>query len=45
MVKLLTGDVEGLVGGKFYVETDPRKTAKTLIAHINNKRKKLGLPV
>ncbi len=45
MVKLLTSDVEGLVGGKFYVETDPKKTAKTMIEHINAKRKKLGLPV
>lgn len=45
MVNLLTRDVESLVGGKFYVETDPRKTAKTMIAHINEKRKKLGLPV
>jgi len=45
MVKLLTNDVEGLVGGKFYVETDPNKAAQTILAHVNAKRKKLGLKV
>jgi carbon-monoxide dehydrogenase catalytic subunit len=45
MVKLLTDGVEGLVGGKFYVETDPNKAAQTILAHVNDKRKKLGLPV
>lgn len=45
MVKLLTCDAETLIGGKFYVETDPGKAAKEILAHINGKRKKLGLPV
>jgi carbon-monoxide dehydrogenase catalytic subunit len=45
MVKLLTVDVEGLTGGKFYVETDPHKAAQTILAHVNAKRKKLGLAV
>ncbi len=45
MVKLLTRDVEKLVGGRFHVETDPEKAAEEIIAHINKKRKKLGLPV
>lgn len=45
MVKLLTDGVEGLVGGKFYVETDPNKTAQTILMHVNAKRKKLGLAV
>jgi carbon-monoxide dehydrogenase catalytic subunit len=45
MVELLTNGVEGLVGGKFYVETDPEKAADELLAHINTKRERLGLPV
>jgi carbon-monoxide dehydrogenase catalytic subunit len=45
MVKLLTADVEGLLGGKFYVETDPNKAAQAILAHVNAKRKKLGLAV
>ncbi|MEJ2658512.1 MAG: anaerobic carbon-monoxide dehydrogenase catalytic subunit [Desulfobacterales bacterium] len=45
MVKLLTDGVQSLVGGKFYVETDPNKTAETILAHVNAKRKKLGLAV
>lgn len=45
MVKLLTNDVQGLTGGRFYVENDPSKAAKEILAHINDKRKRLGLPV
>ena len=45
MVKLLTKDVEELVGGKFLVEPDPRKSAQAILKHINNKRQKLGLRV
>ena len=45
MVALLTDGVERLVGGRFYVETDPVKTADTILAHVNAKRKKLGLAV
>jgi len=53
MVKLLTGQavlgipkgVETLTGGKFYVEKDPDVAADTIIAHVNNKRDGLNLPV
>lgn len=45
VVKLLTNDLENLVGGRFYVEADPEKTANYLISHINKKRKLLGLKV
>lgn len=41
--KILTEDVEGIFGGKFYVEPDPLKAADTIYNHILNKRKKLGL--
>ncbi|PKM82701.1 MAG: carbon-monoxide dehydrogenase catalytic subunit [Firmicutes bacterium HGW-Firmicutes-14] len=41
---LLTSDpVESLLGGKFYVETDPIKAAAGIIAHIKSKRAKLGI--
>lgn len=43
LVKLLTSDVEGLTGGKFYVEIDPEKAATTIVAAINQKRQALGL--
>ncbi len=42
MVDLLTNGVEGLVGGKFYVETDPELAADTIIAKVNEKRFNLG---
>jgi len=42
MVDLLTNGVEGLVGGKFYVETDPELAADTIIAKVNEKRLGLG---
>jgi carbon-monoxide dehydrogenase catalytic subunit len=45
LVKLLTQDVEGLTGGKFYVEVDPEKAATTIINAINQKRQALGLSV
>lgn len=45
LVKLLTDDVEGLTGGKFYVEADPEKAANTIIAKVNEKRQALGLPI
>jgi len=45
MVKLLTDGLEGLLGGKFYVQENPEKAAQKILARINNKRKKLGLPV
>jgi carbon-monoxide dehydrogenase catalytic subunit len=43
LVKLLTSDVEGLTGGKFYVQRDPEKAAAGIIDHINQKRQALGL--
>ncbi|TFG37630.1 MAG: anaerobic carbon-monoxide dehydrogenase catalytic subunit, partial [Desulfobacterales bacterium] len=45
MVDLLTNGVEGLIGGKFYVEKDPELAADTIIAKVNEKRAALGLPV
>jgi len=42
MVDLLTNGVEALVGGKFYVETDPELAADTIIAAVNLKRANLG---
>ena len=45
MVRLLTSDVETIVDGRFYVQEDPEKAADAILASINGKRKKLGLPV
>ncbi len=45
LVDLLTGGVEGLSGGKFYVETDPERAARSIIDNVNEKRSALGLPV
>lgn len=45
LVKLLTNDVEGLVGGRFHVEVDPEKAATAILNVINQKRQALGLPV
>lgn len=44
VTEILTGPVaEDLLGGKFYVETDPLKAAEGLMDHIKAKRKALGL--
>lgn len=43
--KILTSEVEKLLGGKILVEPDPRKAAEKILEHINAKRKALGLPV
>jgi anaerobic carbon-monoxide dehydrogenase catalytic subunit len=43
VTKVLTEDVEGLTGGKVYVELDPVKAAEGIEAHIVKKRKELGL--
>jgi carbon-monoxide dehydrogenase catalytic subunit len=43
VTKVLTSDIEGLTGGKFYVEDDPHKAAEGILAHIMLKRKGLGL--
>ncbi len=45
VTKLLTEDVEDVIGGKFYVEPDPVKAAETIIEVIKEKRRKLGWPV
>ncbi|MCD6196290.1 MAG: anaerobic carbon-monoxide dehydrogenase catalytic subunit [Staphylothermus sp.] len=45
VTKLLTEDVEDVVGGKFYVEPDPIKAAETIIEVIKEKRRRLGWPV
>lgn len=43
VAKVLTNDVESLTGGKVIVELDPVKAADALEAHINGKRRALGL--
>jgi carbon-monoxide dehydrogenase catalytic subunit len=45
VTKILTEDIEGVLGGKFYVEPDPVKAAETIINVIREKRRKLGWPV
>jgi len=44
IVKLLTEGLNDAVGATFAVEPDPEKAAVLIRAHIENKRKKLGLP-
>jgi carbon-monoxide dehydrogenase catalytic subunit len=43
VVKLLTEGLEDVVGATFAVEADPQKASRILIAHIEKKRKVLGL--
>jgi anaerobic carbon-monoxide dehydrogenase catalytic subunit len=43
VVKLLTEDVEGITGGKLAVGDDPVQAVDGLVAHIEKKRKGLGL--
>ncbi|MBM3706705.1 MAG: carbon monoxide dehydrogenase, partial [Actinobacteria bacterium] len=45
VTKILTEVVEGLTGGKVFVDLDPCETAVKIEAHINNKREKLGLKI
>ena len=45
VVNLATEGLKGLVGASFVVEPDPVKCAAAVVAHINEKRKGLGLPV
>ncbi|WP_324736253.1 anaerobic carbon-monoxide dehydrogenase catalytic subunit [Thermococcus sp. SY098] len=45
VTRLLTDDIEDLLGGKFYVEPDPVKAAETIYNVIIEKRKKLKWPV
>ncbi|MGC7871229.1 anaerobic carbon-monoxide dehydrogenase catalytic subunit [Desulfosporosinus sp. SYSU MS00001] len=44
VTEFLTKDLSDVIGGKFYVETDPLKAAEGLLEDIRAKRKKLGLP-
>ncbi len=44
VTKILTEDIERAIGGKFYVEPDPEKAAKTIIEVIEEKRKRLHWP-
>jgi carbon-monoxide dehydrogenase catalytic subunit len=41
--KVLTRDLEGLTGGKVYVELDPERAAQGLLDHIKGKRAGLGI--
>jgi carbon-monoxide dehydrogenase catalytic subunit len=43
MSRLLFEEMEGIVGGKWAFEPDPQKAAQLMIAHIDKKRKALGL--
>jgi carbon-monoxide dehydrogenase, catalytic subunit len=43
VTELLTQGLSDVIGGKFYVETDPLKAAEGLLEDIRAKRKKLGL--
>jgi len=43
LVKLLTEDIENITGAKMDVETDASKAADNILAHIESKRKKLGI--
>lgn len=43
MTDFVTGEVEGLTGGRWAFETDPLKMAKVMIEHIDSKRKALNL--
>ncbi|KJS18892.1 MAG: hypothetical protein VR72_20595 [Clostridiaceae bacterium BRH_c20a] len=43
VTKILTEDIEGLVGGKVNVEQDMVKAAEQIEAHIMAKREKLGI--
>lgn len=43
MIKLLTEDIEGLLGGRIMIGDDPINVANMLEKHIEAKRKKLGL--
>lgn len=43
LMKLLTEDLEGITWGKLYLEDDMKKAAAAIEAHIQKKRKALGL--
>ena len=43
LAKFLTEDVEKITGGKVAIGDDPVKVAEDIEAHINKKRKALGI--
>ncbi|MEW6245021.1 MAG: anaerobic carbon-monoxide dehydrogenase catalytic subunit [Bacillota bacterium] len=43
VTKVLTEDIENLLGGKVLVEEDPVKAASIMVSHIDAKRKALGI--
>ncbi len=43
VTKVLTEDIESLLGGRVLVEEDPVKAAQAMVAHIDAKRAKLGI--
>lgn len=43
VTKILTQDIEQLLGGRVLVEEDPVKAVEAMVAHIDAKRKALGL--
>lgn len=43
LIKLLTEELETITGGKLNVEKDPIKAVEGILAHIEAKRKKLGI--
>jgi anaerobic carbon-monoxide dehydrogenase catalytic subunit len=44
VVKLLTSDLDDVIGAKFAVEPDPERAAVWIRRHIEAKRRALGLP-
>ena len=44
VTKLLTEDIEKVLGGRFYVEENPEIAAEVILQVIEEKRKKLGWP-
>lgn len=42
---VLTRDLEGITGGRAFVEEDPEKAVQGLLEHITRKREELGLKV
>ncbi len=43
VTKLLSEEIEDIIGAKFAVEPDPKKAAELIISHINKKRKALNI--
>lgn len=43
VVDILTNKIEGMVGAKFFIETDPKKASEQMVERMEEKRKKLGI--